>query len=103
MIASIFYRKFIMFSDVKNLDIILSPVTIEEYLWKVARSVWNSEQYNLFLISGLFTQSSNVWRMMNMFESIIWYLIVVSIFTIAFYLTLKQIHQDKISFYKRGN
>ena len=61
-----------MFSDVKDLDIILSAVTIEDYLWKVARSVWHEEQYNLCIISGLFTQSSNIWGMMNMFESIIW-------------------------------
>ena len=85
-------------SNFQELDLILSPVDIEEYLWKVARCQWHVEQYNIAIISGLFTQSSNVWRMMNMFESIIWFLIIVSIFTITFYLIL----QDRTFFSEQG-
>ena len=84
-----------MLSYVKDLDIILSAVVIGD-LWKVATSQWHSEQYNIAIISGLFTQTSNIWRIMNMFESIIWGLIIISILTITLYSTLYRIHQDKI-------
>ena len=79
----------------QELDLILSPVAIEEYLWEVSRFQWHEEQYNIAIISGLFTQSSNLWQMMKMFDSIIWFLLFISTITITFFLTLYRIQQDK--------
>ena len=92
-----FYYRKIIFSDIKDLDIILSAVTIEDYLWEVARSQWHYEEYNLCIISGLFTQTSNVWQMMNIFDSIIWCLIFGSILSLTFYSKLNNSHKEKTS------
>ena len=81
---------------------ILSPVAIERYIWEVARCQWHEEQYNIAILSGLFTQSSNLWQMMKMFDSIIWFLVFISIITITFFLTLNQIHQNKIYSSEQG-
>ncbi len=58
-------------------------MTIEEWLFRFAFTHWIRNDYNLVMLSGLYSEPSNLINILKIFSSQIWILIMSSIALIS--------------------
>lgn len=73
----------------KDTDLFIKEMTIDDYLYDFSRTQWMRQDYNLVIMSALYTEPPHLIRIVKMFSLQIWIFIIFEILIITTFLFIK--------------
>ncbi len=83
----------------KDIDLYMDQMTIEDFLHGFSRTQWIREEFNLVIMSALYTEHPNLIKIIKTFSLQIWMFIILKILIITTFLYIKQEIEGIRSFY----
>ncbi len=74
-------------------------MTIGEFLYGFSRTQWIREEFNLVIMSALYTEQPNLIKIIKTFSLQIWVFIILKILIITTFLYIKQKTEGMRSYY----